>query len=287
MPQSFRLQDKVAIVTGSSSGLGRAIAIRYVQEGAKLVCADLTPTARSQEEAEITTHDLIVRDGGQAIFVRTDVGDATQMENLVQVAVKEYGRLDMYESLMIKILNNQSDNFLGLVNNAGISIEARTPAVLHLTDETTWDTTMRVNTKSVFLGCKYALTQMLAQEPHSSGDRGWIINISSIMGMIGGLENPSYCASKGAVSNLTRQMALDYAPDNIHINAICPGYTQTAIFKETTTNLTPWEDLKRRHPLKGPGMPEDIARTAVVLASDDASWVTGVCLPVDGGYTAR
>lgn len=114
----------------------------------------------------------------------------------------------------------------------------------------------------------------------------------------------SYCASKGAVSNLTRQMALDYAPDNIHINAICPGCrlidseidqtftnktadTQTAIFKETTTNLTPWEDLKRRHPLKGPGMPEDIARIAVVLASDDASWVTGVCLPVDGGYTAR
>lgn len=89
------------------------------------------------------------------------------------------------------------------------------------------------------------------------------------------------------MSNLTRQMALDYAPDNIHINAICPGYTQTAIFKETTTNLTSWEDLKRRHPLKGPGMPEDIARMAVVLASDDASWVTGVCLPVDGGYTAR
>lgn len=114
----------------------------------------------------------------------------------------------------------------------------------------------------------------------------------------------SYCASKGAVSNLTRQMALDYAPDNIHINALCPGCgfswirlffshtdiyadTQTAIFKETTTNLTPWEDLRRRHPLKGPGMPEDIARMAVVLASDDANWVTGICLPVDGGYTAR
>ena len=118
------------------------------------------------------------------------------------------------------------------------------------------------------------------------------------------LELASYCASKGAVSNLTRQMALDYAPDNIHINAICPGCksigsivgqistdkgldTQTAIFKETTTNLTPWEVLKRRHPLKGPGMPEDIARIAVVLASDDANWMTGVCLPVDGGYTAR
>lgn len=111
MSQSSRLQDKVAIVTGSSSGLGRAIAIRYAQEGAKVVCADLTPTARSQEEAEITTHDLILRDGGQATFVQTDVGDATQMENLVQVAVKEYGRLDMYERPILKVLNNLSDDF--------------------------------------------------------------------------------------------------------------------------------------------------------------------------------
>ncbi|KZN89926.1 Glucose 1-dehydrogenase [Penicillium chrysogenum] len=287
MSRSCRLQEKVAIVTGSSSGLGRAIAIRYAQEGAKVVCADLVPTARSQEEVGITTHDLVIRDGGEATFVRTDVGDATQMENLVQVAVREYGRVDMYGTPTRRSQATHLMTSLSLVNNAGISIEAQTPAVLHLTDEATWDTTIRVNAKSVFLGCKYALTQMLAQEPHSSGDRGWIINISSIMGMIGGPENPSYCASKGAVSNLTRQMALDYAPDNIHINAICPGYTQTAIFKETTTNLTSWEDLKRRHPLKGPGMPEDIARMAVVLASDDASWVTGVCLPVDGGYTAR
>lgn len=95
MAQSLRLQDKVAIVTGSSSGLGRAISIRYAQEGARVVCADLSPTARSQEEAEIKTHDLIVKAGGQAIFVQTDVGDAKQMERLVQAAVKGYGRLDM------------------------------------------------------------------------------------------------------------------------------------------------------------------------------------------------
>ncbi|KAJ6115295.1 NAD(P)-binding protein [Penicillium sp. IBT 16267x] len=266
---SLRLYNKVAIVTGSSSGLGRAIAIRYGTEGAKVVCADISPTSRSAEESEITTQDLIVKAGGEAIYMQTDVGVATQMEELVKMAVKTYGRLDI------------------LVNNAGISIEARLPAVLHLTEEKTWDTTMTVNAKSVFLGCKYALTQMLEQEPHASGDRGWIINISSIMGMIAGPENPSYCASKGAVSQLTRQMALDYAPHRIHANAICPGYTQTAIFKETTTNLTAWDDLNRRHPLKGPGLPDDIAKMAVVLASEDASWVTGVCLPVDGGYTAR
>lgn len=115
----------------------------------------------------------------------------------------------------------------------------------------------------------------------------------------------SYCASKGAVSQLTRQIALDYAPHNIHSNAICPGCkltesgiikvnaidtfsdTQTAIFKETTSHCTPWDDLNRRHPLKGPGLPDDIAKMAVVLASEDANWVTGICLPVDGGYTAR
>lgn len=97
MLQSQRLQDKVAIVTGASSGLGRAIAIRYAREGAKVVCADLTPTARSQEEAEITTHDLITRDGGSAIFKQTDVGDATQMESLVKAAVAQYERLDMYD----------------------------------------------------------------------------------------------------------------------------------------------------------------------------------------------
>lgn len=95
MTRSLRLQDKVAVVTGASSGLGRAIAIRYAQEGAKVVCADLTATARSQEEAEITTHDRIVRDGGRAIFVQTDVGDAEQVASLVEKTVKEYGRLDM------------------------------------------------------------------------------------------------------------------------------------------------------------------------------------------------
>ncbi|KAF7592326.1 hypothetical protein BBP40_000382 [Aspergillus hancockii] len=270
MASHLRLQDKVAIVTGSSSGVGRAICLRYSREGAKVVCADISPSARLPTASETeTTHDIITKAGGKAIFVQTDVGDPRQMESLVQEAVREFGRLDI------------------LVNNAGVSFEARTPAVCHLTDESVWDTTMRVNVKSVFLGCKYATAQMLAQSPHPSGDRGWIINMSSIMGIVAGPDNPSYCASKGAVSSLTRQVALDYAPHKIHVNAICPGYTQTAIFRETTTYLTPIEDLKRRHPLNGPGMPDDIAKMAVVLASDDASWVTGISLPVDGGYTAR
>ncbi|TVY18534.1 2-(S)-hydroxypropyl-CoM dehydrogenase [Lachnellula arida] len=97
----------------------------------------------------------------------------------------------------------------------------------------------------------------------------------------------SYCASKGAVTSLTRQVALDYAKHRIHVNAICPGYTRTAIFEDTTAHMTPLEVLEERHPFGGPGVPSDIAKMAVVLASEDASWVTGVNLPVDGGYTAR
>ncbi|KAL4892227.1 NAD(P)-binding protein [Aspergillus ambiguus] len=266
-----RLQNKVALITGSSSGLGRSIATRYALEGAKVVCADLTPNARSQvpEELEITTHDAITKSGGQAIFVKTDVGNAKDVERAILATAAEFGRLDI------------------LVNNAGVALEARHPAKIHETDESVWDTTMQVNAKSVFLGCKYGIAQMLKQEPHSCGDRGWIINIASIFGLVAGLHNPSYCASKAAVSNLTRQVALEYASDRIHVNALCPGYTKTAIFQETTTYMISLADLERRHPFKGPGLPDDIARMAVVLASDDASWMTGTCVPVDGGYTAR
>ncbi|RAL03003.1 SDR family NAD(P)-dependent oxidoreductase [Aspergillus ibericus CBS 121593] len=251
MSSTLRLQRKLAIVTGSSSGIGRAICLRYFREGAKVVCADLSATARSQvsEEADIATHELITNEGGN--------GDIRP--NRLQTAVDRFGRLDI------------------MVNNAGISLEARKPAMCHLTDEDIRDTTMRVNAKSVFLGCKYATAQMLKQTPHSSGDRGWIINISSIMGSVAGPQAPAYCASKGAVSSLTKQIAVDYAPHRIHVNAICPGFTQTALLKQTTEN----------HPFNGLGYPDDIARLAVVLASNDVNWITGILLPVDGGYTAQ
>ncbi|KAI9933785.1 hypothetical protein MW887_004857 [Aspergillus wentii] len=258
-----RLQNKVAIVTGSSSGLGRAISLRYAREGAKVVCADLSPSPRLVVPGESEpTHEVILSSQGKSIFVPADVGEAKQMKELVQKTVAQFGRLDI------------------MVNNAGIGSEAKTPAPCHLTEESMWDDVMRVNAKSVFLGCKYATGQMLQQDPHPSGDRGWIINTSSIMGIIAGQDAPAYCASKGAV-------ALDYASHRIHVNALCPGYTQTAIFKDTTTHMTPLDVIQRRHPFNGPGYPDDIARMAVVLASDDANWMTGVCLPVDGGYTAR
>ncbi|RYP61717.1 hypothetical protein DL769_007579 [Monosporascus sp. CRB-8-3] len=267
-----RLQSKVAIVTGSSSGLGRAIALAYASEGAAVVCADLKPEARAEVTAEgaIHTDEQIRRDGGRVIFVKTDVSVARDVENLVLKAVSEFGRVDI------------------LVNNAGISIEAnRPPAGVHETPEETWDTTMAVNAKSVFLGSKYAIAQMLRQEVHSSGHRGWIINMSSIFGLVGGRYNVSYAASKAAVSNLTKQVAMDYAEHRIHCNAICPGYTRTAIFANTIQNLDDVNDIQARHPFGGVGTPQDIVGAAIFLASDEAGWITGICLPVDGGYTAQ
>ncbi|RYP43192.1 hypothetical protein DL768_010044 [Monosporascus sp. mg162] len=264
--------SKVAIVTGSSSGLGRAIALAYAGEGASVVCADLKPEARAEITAEgaIHTDEQIRRDGGRVIFVKTNVSIAKDVEDLVLKAVSEFGRVDI------------------LVNNAGISIEAdRPPAGVHETPEETWDTTMAVNAKSVFLGSKYVIAQMLRQEMHSSGHRGWIINMSSIFGLVGGRHNASYAASKAAVSNLTKQVAMDYAEHRIHCNAICPGYTQTAIFVNTIQNLDDVNGIRARHPFGGVGTPQDIVGAAIFLATDEAGWITGICLPVDGGYTAQ
>ncbi|KUJ12194.1 gluconate 5-dehydrogenase [Mollisia scopiformis] len=265
-----RLLNKIAIITGSSSGLGRAISLHYAREGATVVCSDLSPSARSlvPSESEVDTHQLIEKLGGKSIFVKTDVSKARDMENLVESAVKEFGGLDI------------------MVNNAGISLEAKIPGPVHTATEEKWDAVMAVNTKSVFLGSKYATKQMIGQDL-KDGERGVIVNISSIMGIIAGTNQPCYSASKGAVSNLTRQVALDYAKYKIRVNAICPGYTQTAMFAETTTYKSTVDELMALHPLNGLGVPDDIAKMAVVLASADAGWVTGACIPVDGGYTAQ
>ncbi|KAF2017949.1 NAD(P)-binding protein [Aaosphaeria arxii CBS 175.79] len=270
---SERLKGKVCIVTGSSSGLGRAIAMGYAREGATLVCADLQPNARSEVSSETAVNtDQMIREkfAGRALFVQTDVSKGEDFEVLVAKTVEAYGRIDV------------------LVNNAGISIEAgRAPARIHETPDDTWDRTMAVNARSIFLGCKHVVSQMLKQSEHPGSDRGWIINISSIFGLVGGYNNCAYAASKGAVTNLTRQIGLDYAKDGIHCNAICPGYTATAIFQNTIAHLDDHDSIRTKHPLHGIGKPEDIVGAAIFLASAEARWITGVNLPVDGGFTCQ
>lgn len=263
-----RLQDKIAIITGASSGIGRAIAITYSAEGARVVCADIRETDRAadQHEHQRTTHDTITSNGGQAIFVQTDVTKAPSVEAVVRSAVETYGRLDI------------------MVNNAGLGgMPDEDPNLA----QPVWDTpvewyerTQAVNNTGVFLGIKYASAQMIRQEPHSSGDRGWIINTASILGVVGTERAAAYCASKGAVINLTKAAALDCAPFGIHVNCFGPGYTESSMTEPMFADPEYKQMLLEKHPFRGRlGKPEDLAKACVFLASEDAQWVTGVSGP--------
>jgi len=271
-----RLQGKVCIVTGSSSGLGRAISLAYASQGGHLVvCADLKPTPKSTfqaEEAGVPTHEVICRRHGdnKSIFVKTNVTVGAEVEALVQEAVRVGGRLDV------------------MANNAGIG-ETETHGQIHEMSEDTWDKVMSVNSRSVFLGCKYAIAQFLQQDPHPSGHRGWIVNTASIMGLVGQMVNgAAYCASKGAVVLLTKSTAVAYAKHKIHVSCVCPGHLRTPMTEDqymdpqmrtAISALTPWGDEW--------GAAKDVAQSFVFLASDDAAYLTGVALPVDGGYCAQ
>ena len=190
IPPRGRLHDKVAIVTGSSSGMGRAIATLFSNEGARIVCVDIRPEARPEvpAEAAIPTHELLQKQGKQAIFVRTDVSQESEFEAAIESAVNTFGRLDMYRSSCCSSLQiGRGDGVLRLtvlrlVNNVGI-VQALLP--IHETAVEQWDTIMNVNARSVFLGCKHAIRQMLKQEPLPGADRGWIINLASVVALIG------------------------------------------------------------------------------------------------------
>ncbi|KAK5079256.1 hypothetical protein LTR64_002322 [Lithohypha guttulata] len=264
----LNILGRVAIVTGSSSGNGREIALMLASEGAYIVCSDVDPAVRAggYEESQVPTHELIQQQKGKAVFQKADVTDATDIEALIEVAVNEFGRLDI------------------MVNNAGIFTGLAT-----IVDETVtnFDKTMAVNCRGVYLGMKYAVTQMMKQEPLPSGERGWIVNIASIGGQVGLALEPAYCASKGAVVNLTRQVAVDYAPHKIHVNAVCPGFLATAMVRPFLDNKESNAALHQGSPWPHLGTPRDVAKAVIVLASDAASWMTGGSLQVDGGFVAR
>jgi len=265
-----QLENQIAIVTGSSSGNGRAIALALSLSGAIVVCGDLNKKARNEgyeEDIEIDTDDLIQRRGGKAVYVQADVRYASQVENLVTRAVSNFGRLDI------------------MVNNAGVGTGLN--SILEEAEEG-YDFVMGVNTKGVWLGCKYAIGQMLKQEPLESGSRGKIVNIASIAALIGRARTHAYNASKAAVVNLTRSLAVMYGPERVNINAVCPGLIPTALTRPTTPEREQWHsEALEDTPWPRLGTSQDVAHCVLFLASPEAEWVTGIALAVDGGASAK
>ena len=250
------LEGKQALITGGASGIGRAAALLFAREGAAVAVADLN------EAGGQAVVDQIRGEGGRAVFIRCDVTQADDCRRAVEQTAAELGGLDV------------------LFNNAGI---IRRATVVDA-DETDWDRVMAVNVKSVFLMSKYAVPVMAA------AGGGAIVNTASGWGLVGGQKAAAYCASKGAVVLLTKAMALDHGPQGIRVNCICPGDTDTAMLRQEAAQLGEPVDRflvdSAQRPLGRLGRPEEIAQAALYLASDAASFVTGVALAADGGGTA-
>jgi NAD(P)-dependent dehydrogenase (short-subunit alcohol dehydrogenase family) len=254
-----RLDGKVAIVTGGASGIGRAIAQAYAREGAAVVIADV---AEAPREGGLATDALIRQDGHPVRLILGDIAEEAHAERVVVEAVAQFGRLDI------------------LVNDAAIYVSKR----LTETSLADWNRVMAVNVTGVFLMCRAAIRQMLTQAAEGE-TRGRIVNISSQQGMIACPGDCSYGVSKSAVVYMTRQIAADYAKEGIVCNAVAPGKIVTG-----KGGIAADPDLlaysRSRTPMPRLGTPEDVARAAVFLASEEASFITGENLMVDGGWTA-
>ena len=261
----MRLNNKVAIVTGAGRGIGRATALLFAKEGAKLVLNDL------RAELVQETARLITEQGGEATVVVGDVAKAADATALAETAVDRYGRIDILD------------------NNAAIYL---TPDILELPEED-WDRLMDINVKGIYLCCKSVIPQMI------KGGGGSIINLGSIVSFIA-LDGPkdlapAYVASKGAVLQLTRALAVRYGRHNIRVNCVCPGFIETDMVETALAGMADSAQARAEirkageaaHALGRFGKPEEIANAILFLASDEASFVTGSPLHVDGGYLAR
>jgi NAD(P)-dependent dehydrogenase (short-subunit alcohol dehydrogenase family) len=246
---SGRLDGKVAIITGAGSGMGRAASLLFTREGAKVVAVDFNPEGGKE------TINLVKKQGGTAIFVQTDVSKASEVEKMVKTAVEKYGRIDI------------------LYNNAGISGGGK--PITDLTEEE-WDRVININLKGTFLCSKYVIPEMLKI------GRGSIINIGSEMGIVGMANGSVYSASKGGIHALTRSIAAEYAQRNIRVNSLAPGTIETPMATRRMTDKRR-QFLYHRIAMGRLGEPEEVAAVALFLASDEASYVTGVCLTVGGG----
>jgi glucose 1-dehydrogenase len=247
-------------VTGSASGIGRAVAVRLAADGASVVVSDVRGDPREGGEP---TETVIAEAGGTCVRVDGDASRWEDIDRLVSATVERFGRLDV------------------MVNNAAIAGPASKP-LLETTEED-WDAIMAVNLRGVFLCCKRAIGEMIGQEPIGEV-RGRVINISSQHGMVGSPGHVAYSTSKGGVVNLTHQLAVDYGRQGILVNAVAPGKIMTGSPEQANPKAT--EYSRSRTPFSRLGRPDDVAGAAAFLASDDALYISGTNLLVDGGWMA-
>lgn len=247
----MKLTRKITVVTGGAQGIGEAIVQLFVQEGAKVVIADLS---NEGEKLAKTLNNM----GGEAYFVKTDVSKETDIQNLIQETVNHFGKLDI------------------MIANAGIAESVP----IHKLSLERWQKTIDINLTGVFLSDKYAIEQMLKQE---SG--GVIVNMASILGHVGQVNTTSYTAAKAGVANLTRTLGVTYAKRGIRVNAVCPGYVDTPLLNDVNDEVM--NKLIAAHPIGRLGRVDEIAKAVLFLASEDSSFMVGANLLVDGGYTAH
>ena len=248
----MRLTHKVAIITGGGSGIGKAIAVAFAREGASVVIAGRDQKKLNSAAAEI---------GGDCLAVTADVSKAKDVEKLVGAAIAKFKRIDV------------------LVNNAGVLL----PGTAEQLSEKDFDQTFNVNVRGLWLLSRAVLPHMRA----SNSGGGSIINIGSVLSMLGARNRVAYAASKGAVLAMTRAMALDHAGENIRVNCICPGIVETELVAKFNMDESARRQRLAMHPAGRFGQPDDVAGLAVFLASDESAWITGTAQTVDGGYSAQ
>jgi NAD(P)-dependent dehydrogenase (short-subunit alcohol dehydrogenase family) len=253
----MRLDDKVALITGAGSGMGRVAAEMFAAEGAKVVAAEYDAGHGTE------TVELITAAGGDAVFVQADVSDETDAAAMVAAAMDRYGRIDV------------------LYNNAGVMPEADHSVTD--TDVAVWDQVMAVNVRGVFLGCKYAIPRMVEQ------GSGSVINISSFVALLGcTVPQDAYTASKGAVLSLTRSLAVQFGPKGVRANAICPGPIETPLLMDWLVKDEAAKQLRlARNPTGRFGTPQEIVNVAIYLASDESRWTNGAHFVIDGGISVN
>jgi len=253
----MRLADKVAVITGAGSGMGRTAALMFAAEGAKVVVAEYDARAGTE------TEEVVRSAGGEATFIHTDVSSETDAAAMVAAAMDRYGRLDV------------------LYNNAGVMPEADHSVTD--TDVDTWDQVMAINVRGVFLGCKYAIPVMLEQ------GSGSVINISSFVALLGcSVPQDAYTASKGAVLSLTRSLAVQFGGRGVRSNAICPGPIETPLLMDWLLKDEAAKNLRlARNPTGRFGKPEEIVNVAIYLASDESRWTNGAHFVIDGGISVN